>query len=158
MTVCPSTAAGGFSFAGLGQAELLSLTDVTGDGVSDVVYGSTTAMSSSNQVITMRSGTPVVVTDAEGSPLVLTDGWPEGLPPEGPRVAWGCDEAVGAPALITLELRAILGLPDITGTWTAWTIADAVASPVNTSEVTGSAGDDPIAAMDALVEAWTPAC
>lgn len=156
--VCPSTATGGFTFAGLGQGELLELADLTGDGVFDVVYGSTAALARSSQVITMRAGVPVVVATEEGSALVLTDGWPEGLAPDGPRMAWGCDEAGGLPALITLELHIATGAPDITGTWAAWRLDDAVARLVETSEVTGSAGEDPVTAMDALVESWAPAC
>lgn len=162
LEVCPSVVEGGFALAP-GPQGVLALADVDRDGADEILFGGTTAMARTVRVARWTDAGVVVVTTGDGAPLELTDGYPEGVPPDGPRLAYGCDEADGAAALITLELTATPAAdadtePVIQGTWTAWRLDAGVATPIDRSTIDSVGGDDLLASLDALAGQWAPPC
>lgn len=159
LDVCPSTATGGFQLTNGGQSEL-NLADVDGDGSAEIFYGGNQAMSRTVQIARYLDGQLVVVNGPEGTPLVLTDGFPEGLPPDGPRYGYGCDDHASGRVLVTVELSETETAegPVISGTWRAFTLDGSTAAQVDSSEISSEGYDDLQTELGELVAKWTPLC
>lgn len=157
--VCPSGTVGGFVLQQTGEGEL-SFADIDGDGTAEIFYGGTQAMSRTVGVARMVDGTLLPVIRADGVPITLIDGYPEGLPPDGPRLAFGCDDHDTGRVLVTLELNEVDrdGEPVIDGVWSAYELNGHVVEQVDTAAVTAEDYDDTQTMLDELVASWAPPC
>jgi hypothetical protein len=157
--VCPSGSVGGFVLQPTGEGEL-SFADIDGDGAAEILYGGTQAMSRTVGVARMVDGALMPVIRTDGVPITLVDGYPEGLPPDGPRLAFGCDDHDTGRVLVTLELNEIDrdGSPVIDGVWSAYELDGPVVQQVDTAPVTAEGYDDTQTMLDELVASWAPPC
>jgi hypothetical protein len=154
LRVCASSV-GYQELPGVGQAQYLALADIDADHVDEIFYGATTAGTRSVQVGRVVKRTLTAVSTKNGQALVLTDGFPNGAPPSGPRLAYGC--AVNDVTRTLIVVKISPDLKKVTTTNYELDGGRGLAGDPIEMPVSPPAGD-PIAVANKLATQYAPAC